>query len=859
MPRELRTAGLVAVVPTRRRALSNAGRRQSDYTDAMFHPVVEAWFRARFTEPTPVQAGAWPLIAAGRDVLLTAPTGSGKTLAAFLACLDRLFREACEGRLEDRTDDPLRLAAQGALQRRAAEPGRAPRRAGRGGARRRGFPRRRSAPRSAPATRPRTSGGRCGQPAAAHPGDHARVALHPAHRRVEPALARRRAHRHRRRDSRGGGRQARRAPGALPRAAGRRWCARAGRSACSGSASRPPCGRSRPRRGSWSARRGRCPRSSTWASAATWTSPSRCSRDELGAVCTNEQWEEIYDRVAELARAHRSTLVFVNTRRLVERVDPPPGRAPRRGARWPRTTAASAGARRFDAEQRLKAGELCAGGRDRLARARHRRGHGGSHLPARLAALHRHRAPARRPLGPRPRRHAQGPALPAHPRPARRVRGARARGPARRSSTGSACATRRSTSSPSRSWRSARARSRTRTRSSTSVRRAAPYATLAREDFDAVVDMLSEGVATRRGRARRAAPPRRGGAAAAGRGAARGWPRSPRAAPSPTTPNYEVVLEPDETHDRHARRGLRHRVDGGRRLPARQHLVAHPPGRERQGARRGRAAARRRPSRSGSARGRRARASCRPRWRAVREERGRAPATTPRAAAALARSTRPALDRRGALLARDYVAAAQRGARRGAHPDDGGRRAVLRRGRRHAARDPRAVRRPHQPRLGPGAAQALLPQLRLRAAGRRHRRRRAALARAAAQLPARGGVRDAAPGRRSRSCSIQAALQAPMFRRAGAGTRRRSLALLRWQSGRKVPPPSQRMRADDLLAAVFPDAARLPGQRGAGAHRGRRITRSCGETMRDCLTEAMDIEGLRAVLARARTPGRSGA
>ena len=69
----------------------------------MFHPVVESWFRARYTEPTPVQAGAWPLIADGRDVLLTAPTGSGKTLAAFLACLDRLFREAVEGRLGDRT------------------------------------------------------------------------------------------------------------------------------------------------------------------------------------------------------------------------------------------------------------------------------------------------------------------------------------------------------------------------------------------------------------------------------------------------------------------------------------------------------------------------------------------------------------------------------------------------------------------------------------------------------------------------------------------------------------------------------------------------------------------------------------
>ena len=67
-----------------------------------FHPVIEAWFRARFDEPTPVQAQAWPLIAAGRDVLLTAPTGSGKTLAAFLSCLDRLFRRAVEGRLEAR-------------------------------------------------------------------------------------------------------------------------------------------------------------------------------------------------------------------------------------------------------------------------------------------------------------------------------------------------------------------------------------------------------------------------------------------------------------------------------------------------------------------------------------------------------------------------------------------------------------------------------------------------------------------------------------------------------------------------------------------------------------------------------------
>ena len=43
-------------------------------------------------------------------------------------------------------------------------------------------------------------------------------------------------------------------------------------------------------------------------------------RSELGAVASNEMWDEIYDRVAELAQQNRSTLIFVNTRRLAERV-----------------------------------------------------------------------------------------------------------------------------------------------------------------------------------------------------------------------------------------------------------------------------------------------------------------------------------------------------------------------------------------------------------------------------------------------------------------------------------------------------------------------------------------------------------
>ncbi|KFA89601.1 DEAD/DEAH box helicase [Archangium violaceum] len=68
-----------------------------------FHPVVQRWFTERLGEPSRPQVEGWPLIQAQQDVLIAAPTGSGKTLTAFLAALDRLFRLALEGRLEDRT------------------------------------------------------------------------------------------------------------------------------------------------------------------------------------------------------------------------------------------------------------------------------------------------------------------------------------------------------------------------------------------------------------------------------------------------------------------------------------------------------------------------------------------------------------------------------------------------------------------------------------------------------------------------------------------------------------------------------------------------------------------------------------
>jgi ATP-dependent Lhr-like helicase len=65
-----------------------------------FSPPVREWFERAFEAPTPAQERAWPAIAAGENVLLSAPTGSGKTLAAFLWALDRLNREpkaAAEG------------------------------------------------------------------------------------------------------------------------------------------------------------------------------------------------------------------------------------------------------------------------------------------------------------------------------------------------------------------------------------------------------------------------------------------------------------------------------------------------------------------------------------------------------------------------------------------------------------------------------------------------------------------------------------------------------------------------------------------------------------------------------------------
>jgi ATP-dependent Lhr-like helicase len=68
-----------------------------------FTPLVRDWFAAAFEAPTPAQTQAWPAIATGENVLISAPTGSGKTLAAFLWGLDRFVAAAAAGDVEHRT------------------------------------------------------------------------------------------------------------------------------------------------------------------------------------------------------------------------------------------------------------------------------------------------------------------------------------------------------------------------------------------------------------------------------------------------------------------------------------------------------------------------------------------------------------------------------------------------------------------------------------------------------------------------------------------------------------------------------------------------------------------------------------
>ena len=91
----------------------------------LFHPAVADWFARQFTAPTAPQERAWPSIKSRKHTLIAAPTGSGKTFAAFLSAIDDLVRQGVEGTLEDVTQvvyvSPLK-ALSNDIQKNLQEP-----------------------------------------------------------------------------------------------------------------------------------------------------------------------------------------------------------------------------------------------------------------------------------------------------------------------------------------------------------------------------------------------------------------------------------------------------------------------------------------------------------------------------------------------------------------------------------------------------------------------------------------------------------------------------------------------------------------------------------------------------------------
>ena len=162
-------------------------------------------------------------------------------------------------------------------------------------------------------------------------------------------------------------------------------------------------------------------RSSTSATSATSTSRSSCPRASSRRSRRPSRWPTCSTASPRSSREHRTTLVFVNTRRLAERL------AHQLGERLgDDVVAAHHGSlskeRRHRVETPAARRRPQGAGRHRVARARHRHRAGRARVPDRLAPQHRHVPPAGRPLQPQPRRHAEGPPLPADPRRARRVR-----------------------------------------------------------------------------------------------------------------------------------------------------------------------------------------------------------------------------------------------------------------------------------------------------------------------------------------------------------------------------------------------------------------------------------------------------
>jgi len=315
------------------------------------HPVVRDWFLRRFGSPTEPQAVGWPHILARRSTLISAPTGSGKTLAAFLTCIDQLVREALAGRLTDRTHvvyvSPLKALGND-IQRNLDGPLAEILQL----ARERGYdmPEIRTAVRTGDTLMPARR--RMLQqpphilvttPESLYillTADRSRAILRDVSTVIVDEI-------HAIADDKRGAH--------LTLSLERLDCLAAGRVSRVGlSATQKPIDTVAAFLAGGS---GQVP--------VVVEIPARRALDlavevppsELGPVATHEQWDEVYDRLVTLIRSHRSTLVFVNTRRLAERVSH--HLAQRLGEEAVAAHHGSLSRRiRLEAERRLKAGEL---------------------------------------------------------------------------------------------------------------------------------------------------------------------------------------------------------------------------------------------------------------------------------------------------------------------------------------------------------------------------------------------------------------------------------------------------------------------------------------------------------------------
>jgi ATP-dependent Lhr-like helicase len=812
-----------------------------------FHPVIAEWFATRFACATDVQLQAWPAIQSGRDVLIAAPTGSGKTLAAFLSCIDRLFQQAVNCDLRDETQvlyvSPLKALSndvQKNLQQPLGEIGQAAMAAGLL------LPDLRVVVRTGDT--PMTER----QQMLRHPphilittpeslfilltAEKSRAMLKTVRTVIVDEIH-----------------------AVAPNKRGAHLALSLERvSALTGSAVQR-IGLSATQRPIETVaeflvgRRAR-PQVIDVGHRRDMDLAVEVPKDELGAVATNAVWSDVYDRLAALVEAHRSTLVFVNTRRLAERVSH--NLEERLRHLGDGVVAAHHGSLsrqiRLSAEDRLKTGSLrvvvataslelgidvgavdlaCQIGSPRsIATCLQRMGRAGHWVHAipkgRLFATTRDEliecAALIRSIRAGVLDHIEVPSAPLDVL-SQQIVAASATQPWDETELYDLCC------------------------------RAMPYRDLTRSTFDAVLKMLADGFVTSRGRGRAYLHHDRINHHIRGRRGARLAAITSGGA-IPDTANYTVIAEPDGTvvgsvDEDFAVESLAGDIillgntswrirgveTGKMRVEDAQGAPPTIPFWRGEG-----------PSRTADLSAEVAR------LKADIDQRLNSNPSPPTASAPPVQWLRQecGLDQRGAQQAVEYVLAGK--AVLGTVPtqqtivaerffdESGGMQLII-----HAPFGGRvnrawglALRKRFCVTFDFELQAAATDEGIVLSLGERH------------SFPLDTVFAFLNP-KTLREVLTQAVLQAPMFMTRWRWNATRALALLRFVSGKRVPPQIQRMRAEDLLAAVFPDALACQDN-----FQGERTERQipdhplAQETIRDCLTEAMDLDGLIRVLER---------